>query len=201
MSRSAVVMWLLAVFCFDSKAAKTSESINVIAGQNVMLPCPCSEDTERVVWQIGEEIVVNQCCENHPQDQFYVNRTQVFLLSAKGNCSLLLRNVALKDATEFTCYTFDSESFQDMQKVTLNVEEPYINSQSHTSSHIVLPTPGTRNEPHTGFSVGVPITLILVILFGLIVALFIRKHRQRQPRMMEIEKPHLRLPIVDHTPV
>lgn len=97
--------------------------MSVSAGQDVMLPCPCSEDTNKLVWQIGEEIVVNHCCKmKDPVHESYVNRTQVFLSRTKGNCSLLLYGVVMKDEKTFTCYIFDGEKLQSMHKVGLKVE-------------------------------------------------------------------------------
>ncbi|MCJ8732508.1 hypothetical protein PDJAM_G00212100 [Pangasius djambal] len=184
MSRFAVVAWFLAVSCMDSRAAEPIQNMIVSVGQNVILPCPCSEDTNKLVWQIGEEIVVNHCCEaEDPPHESYVNRTQVFLSFTKGNCSLLLRDVSLNDVRTFTCYIFNGEeSLEHMHEVGLKVEE-------------------NDRESHTGFSVGVPLSLILVILAGLIVALLIRKHRQRRPRMVVIQDPQAKLPIMNHNPV
>ncbi|GAA6077053.1 uncharacterized protein si:dkey-192g7.3, partial [Tachysurus ichikawai] len=172
----AILVWLLAVSCMDSRATEPNQILSVSVGQSVTLPCPCSEDTNKLVWQIGEEIVVNHCCtDDDPLHESYVYRTQLFLLNTKGNCSLLLRNASLNDQKRFTCYVFEGkDNLQNKYEVELNV-----------------------NEPHTGFKVGVPLSLILVLLTVLIVALFIR--RQRRPRMVVIQDPHAKL--LDHTPV
>lgn len=85
-----------------------------------MLPCPCSEDTNQLVWQIGEEIVVNHCCGfNHPLHETYSNRTEVFLLKMKGNCSLLLHDVSFDDKKTFTCYVFGKHNFMNRHNVGL----------------------------------------------------------------------------------
>lgn len=97
--------------------------MNVSVGQDVMLPCPCSEDTDNLVWQIGEEIVVNHCCKTKdPLHESYVNRTQVFMSSTKGNCSLLLHNVSLDDKKNFTCYIFNERQELTVHTVGLKVE-------------------------------------------------------------------------------
>ncbi|KAF4086895.1 hypothetical protein AMELA_G00089480 [Ameiurus melas] len=67
MSRSTIVVWLLAVSYMDSRAAEPIQNMSVSTGENVILPCPCSEDTMKLVWQIGEEIVVNHCSDSHIQ--------------------------------------------------------------------------------------------------------------------------------------
>ncbi|KAB5577023.1 hypothetical protein PHYPO_G00205220 [Pangasianodon hypophthalmus] len=203
MSRFAIVVWFLAVSCMDSRAAEPIQYMSVSVGQNVILPCPCSKDTNKLVWQIGEEIVVNHCCEEEdPPHESYVNRTQVFLSFTKGNCSLLLRDVSLNDERIFTCYIFNGEeSLDHMHEVGLKVEVFTAVDQGQTSSFNDPSTTKNDSEPHTGFSVGVPLSLILVILAGLIVALIIRKHQQRRPRMVVIQDPQAKLPIMIHTPV
>lgn len=109
--------------------------MDVFVGQTVMLPCPCSEDTNKLVWQIGEEIVVNHCCEEkYPPHKSYVNRTQIFLSSTKGNCSLRLHVVSKDDKKMFTCYFFNEKQSLNIYKVELKVkglEEGKIFSLEH----------------------------------------------------------------------
>ncbi|KAK2850120.1 hypothetical protein Q7C36_008903 [Tachysurus vachellii] len=194
MSRFAILVWLLAVSCMDSRATEPNQILNVSVGQSVTLPCPCSEDTNKLVWQIGEEIVVNHCCtDDHPLHESYVYRTQLFLFNTKGNCSLLLRNVSLTDEKRFTCYVFEGkDNFQHRYEVELKVKDAVLTT-NYAVPQNYLPT----SKPHTGFKVGVPLLLILVILTILIVALLIR--RQRRPRMVVIQDPQAKL--LDHTPV
>ncbi|TSL16070.1 hypothetical protein Baya_5878 [Bagarius yarrelli] len=147
-----------------SRAGDSIENLSVSVGESVLLPCNCSEDTEKLVWQIGEDIVVNHCCEyKDPLHEYYVNRTQVFLRNTKKNCSLHLRDVSLNDSRKFTCWKFDAKGdLQEIHEVGLNV-----------------------TEPHIRFAVGVPVSLLLLILTGLVVVLLIRKHQHPGPRMMQ----------------
>lgn len=203
MTRSAIVVWLLAVSYMNSRAAEQIQNMSVFTGENVILPCPCSEDTKNLVWQIGEEIVVNHCCkEKDPLHESYVNRTQVFLSFSKGNCSLLLRDVSNNDQRIFTCYVLDQEKrLKHMHKVRLIVEVAKESNRSTINDPST--TTESHDEPHRGFSVGVlfSLVMILVILAGLIVVLLIRKHQQRRPRMEVKQDPQAKLPIMDHTPV
>lgn len=97
--------------------------MTAFVGQDVMLPCPCSEDANKLVWQIGEEKVVNHCCnETHPIHEFYEKRSEVFLSTTKGNCSLLLRDVSLEDTKTFTCFIFNGGKFLSEHEVGLKVE-------------------------------------------------------------------------------
>lgn len=201
MSRSTIVVWLLAVSYMDSRAAEPIQNMSVSTGENVILPCPCSEDTMKLVWQIGEEIVVNHCCkEKDPLHESYVNRTQVFLSFSKGNCSLLLRDVSMNDMRTFTCYIFIQETkIINMHSVGLIVQ---VGKESNTST-ISGPSPTNSHiQTHRGFSVGVPLSLvmILVILVGVIVVLHIRKHQERRPRMEVNQDPQAKLPIMDDIP-
>ncbi|XP_027020458.1 uncharacterized protein si:dkey-192g7.3 [Tachysurus fulvidraco] len=194
MSRFAILVWLLAVSCMDSRATEPNQILNVSVGQSVILPCPCSEDTNKLVWQIGEEIVVNHCCtDDDPLHKSYVYRTQLFLLNTKGNCSLFLRNASRNDEKIFTCYVFEGkDTLQHSYEVELNVMDADL-----TPKPAIIYSGPSTSEPHTGFKVGVPLSVILVILTVLIVALLIR--RQRRPRMVVIQDPQAKL--LDHTPV
>ncbi|XP_060785752.1 uncharacterized protein si:dkey-192g7.3 isoform X2 [Neoarius graeffei] len=184
MSRTAIVVWLLAVSCTDRIATKTIQNISVSLGQDVMLPCPCSEDTKKLIWQIGEEIVVNHCCQmKDPVNKSYVNRTKVFLSFTKGNCSLLLHHAIMTDMQTFTCYILDGEKNLQWHKVELKFKDV---NQTEPYPLTSLPTQGS----YTGFSVGVPLSLMLVLLGGLIVALVLmRKHKQRRLRMVVVQDP------------
>ncbi|XP_058248659.1 uncharacterized protein si:dkey-192g7.3 isoform X2 [Hemibagrus wyckioides] len=162
-----------------------------------MLPCPCSEDTNKLVWQIGEETVVNHCCvDDHPPHGTYGERTQVFLLNTKGNCSLLLHDVSLIDQETFTCYVFEGKhNVMKRHNVGLKVEEAVS----------IIHDPSPRNgqptqQPHTAYVVGVPLSLVLVIPTVLIVVLLIRKRRQRRPIKGVIFGPQA-LAEMNHTPV
>lgn len=201
MLRSAVLVWLSAVSCLDSRAAEPIPILRVSVGESVMLPCPCFEDTKKLVWQIGEEIVVNHCCENkHPLHESYVNRTQVFLWNKNKNCSLLLRDVSLNDSRNFTCYVFDGkENLQQVHVVGLNVTDAVFTTANLNRTG--TPNNQPASTPHTGFAVGVPMSLILLILTGLIVVLLIRKHRHRGPRMVVIQDPQAKLAIMNHSTV
>ncbi|KAF5896369.1 sodium channel subunit beta-2-like, partial [Clarias magur] len=169
---TAIVMWILAVSHMDSGTAESMKNMTVSVGKSVMLPCPCSLDTKRLVWQIGEEIVVNHCCEaNDPINESYQTRTQVFMAFTKGNCSLLLHNVSLNDSKKFTCYIFENMNTLKWHEVQLTVED----AENHT-----LPSPLSHSIK--SFSVGIPLSL-MVLLAVLVVTLLIRRQRQKRPKM------------------
>ncbi|KAK3569351.1 hypothetical protein QTP86_026803 [Hemibagrus guttatus] len=183
----------------DSRAAEPIQTLSVNVGERVMLPCPCAEDTKQFAWQIGEEMVVNHCCvDKYPLNKTYGKRTQVFLLNTKGNCSLLLHDVSLNDQKTFTCHVFEGEHtgntyIKESHNVVLKVEDiTKENDQSPQNGQYT-------QDPSTGFAVGVPLSLILVILTVVIVALLIRK-RQRRSKMGVIYSPQA-MAEMNHTPV
>ncbi|KAM9486277.1 uncharacterized protein Hap1MRO34_006370 [Clarias gariepinus] len=189
MSRTAIVVWILAMSHMDSVAAESIKNMTASVGQSVMLPCPCSEDTESLVWQIGEEIVVNHCCElNDTINESYRTRTQVFMSFTKGNCSLLLRDVSLNDSKTFTCYIFKHTNILKDLHVQLTVKD-------------AIPNPSPLSHSTTSFSVGVPLSLIVVLLAVLVVTLLIRRQRQKRPKMVVIRDPQSKLPMMDVTHV
>lgn len=110
-------------------AGGTATHINATVGENVLLPCDCSETTYRVVWQDGL-IVVNyfsSAGRKYNINDSYKTRSLLFLSSEKGNCTLLLLQVSFADQRNLTCYTFDNNGFQQTEVSLIITERKQLN--------------------------------------------------------------------------
>ncbi|XP_036445582.1 uncharacterized protein si:dkey-192g7.3 [Colossoma macropomum] len=195
LSRTANLMCVLVMLAVDSTAAELK--MTALAGENVLLPCPCSKATDQVTWQIDESIVVNHYSalvkDNRPPADSFKDRSRLFMPNQKGNCSLLLFRVSSEDQKIFTCYTFVADEDMNKLNINLTVTEPKTRSNPSTD-----PPAGESKKPHAGFLVGV--LLLLAVVSGVIGALLLRKQRQKIQRTVFMD-PQAGLPIVELSPV
>ncbi|KAL7881593.1 hypothetical protein AOLI_G00084410 [Acnodon oligacanthus] len=184
------VLVMLAVGCTAAELEMTA-----FVGQNVLLPCPCSERTVQVTWQIKSTVVNHyNAGDNTPQEDSFKEKSRLFLPNQKGNCSLLLLQVSSEDQKIFTCYTFN-EDVMNTQNINLTVRgspKTLINSSTDSS-----PARET-NKLHAGLLVGILLTIAVVS--GVTGFLLLRKRRQRIQRMVFMD-PQAGLPMVEPSPV
>ncbi|XP_059418229.1 uncharacterized protein LOC132153071 isoform X2 [Carassius carassius] len=161
-------------------------NVTGFVGQNVLLPCNCSNDPEALIWQRDQRIV-----NVHPYekiiDDAYVDRTQLFLNKEKRNCSLLLINVSSEDTGLYTSHALvrvgDTWS-RTTSKVYLTVSEMNIGPEPERHS---------RDSSVTAVSVSVPILVIVLILAAslLLTLLIRRRHRTNKDTDLQVESPML----------
>ncbi|XP_026073529.1 uncharacterized protein LOC113053078 [Carassius auratus] len=77
-------------------------------GQDVLLPCNCSNDLDELIWKKDQRVVNVHPHNKSIIDESYINRTQLFLNKQKRNCSLLLLNFSSADAGLYTCHALVS---------------------------------------------------------------------------------------------
>ncbi|XP_037394963.1 uncharacterized protein si:dkey-192g7.3 isoform X1 [Pygocentrus nattereri] len=194
LSRTVNLMCILVMLTVGCTAADIE--MTAFIGENVLLPCPCSETTDQVTWQInGKPIVVNHynAEDNTPRDDSFTNKSRLFLPYQKGNCSLLLFQVSSEDQKIFTCYTFN-ESHMNTQNINLTVIAELPERDPSTDP---LPI-GETKKLHAGLLVGILLTLAVVS--GVLGFLLLRKQRQRTQRMGFMD-PQAGLPMVKPSPV
>ncbi|XP_035378835.1 uncharacterized protein si:dkey-192g7.3 isoform X2 [Electrophorus electricus] len=195
----------------DTTVMGIDQEVSVFAGDNALLPCKCSEKMMRLVWQIGENKVVNLYNTTGSLHDSYKDRTQLFLPNKKGNCSLLLQRVSSSDQEKFMCYTFDlNDDMLDICNIRLNVQAAAQTTPGHstnpfTSMDLRI---ASKAEGYAGVSIGVPFSLVaLLLLAGVVIALLIRCHRQRPKTMVVVMSQagnvtsQAGLPIMSHTAV
>ncbi|XP_051567104.1 uncharacterized protein LOC127448524 [Myxocyprinus asiaticus] len=147
------------------------------AGHDVLLPCPCSDEHNKLLWQ-KDEIVVNI----YPQDeidkdsidQSYKDRTWLFQNKEKRNCSLLLLDLSVTDSGVYTCYPLVSvgEGIWTKKLFSVNLTVSDHNKTEHSEQ--ARDQNGTK--PDTNVSVGVLILIVMLILaVGLLLTLLIRR--------------------------
>lgn len=73
-------------------------------GEDVLLPCNCSEDLKQLAWQRDLRMVTVYPEDKSNIDPSYMGRTQLFLKNEKKNCSLLLLNFSMEDEGVYTCF-------------------------------------------------------------------------------------------------
>ncbi|KAL6484924.1 hypothetical protein MHYP_G00069690 [Metynnis hypsauchen] len=195
LSRTVNLMCVLVMLAVGCTAAELE--MTAFVGENVLLPCPCSEATDQVTWQIKDKsIVVNHynAGDNTPQDDSFKDKSRLFMPSQKGNCSLLLFRVSSEDQKIFTCYTFN-EDVMNTQNINLTVIE-LPETQSNPSTDF-SPARETK-KLHAGLLVGILLTLAVVS--GVIGFLLLRKRRQKRQIMVFVD-PQAELPMVEPSPV
>lgn len=90
-------------------------------GQNVLLPCDCS-NVSRLVWQKGKTVVSAYPQDKaSPIDQDYVDRNKHFLEKEKTNCSLMILNISSADAGVYTCHALVNVADKLWARRSLNV--------------------------------------------------------------------------------
>ncbi|XP_076857662.1 uncharacterized protein LOC143511868 [Brachyhypopomus gauderio] len=199
MSRTVVSVCFLALILRDSTAMGISKIVNVSAGDDVFLPCRCSEKFTSVVWQIGEHTLVKFYNTTGSPSTLYKDRSQLFVPNKERNCSLLLKSVSLSDNTTFTCYVLGPGEKMMKHDVRLNVQAAAQTTPDYLTNTTDTPV-NSKHRDDAGISFGVPFSLIALLLAGVIIILLIRCHRQR-PRTMVVVDAESGQSILSHTSV
>ncbi|XP_051565404.1 uncharacterized protein si:dkey-192g7.3 [Myxocyprinus asiaticus] len=154
----------------------TVDSIETrFVGQDVHLPCPCSDEHTKLVWQNDDRVVSLYSQKESDKDyidQSYRDRAQLFQNKEKRNCTLQLLNLSVTDAGLYICYALvsvgkGSSKMEQLSRVNLTVSD-YKKTKNLEHDQTA--------ERDTAFSVGVPILIVVLILaVGLLLTLLIRR--------------------------
>ncbi|KAI4901349.1 hypothetical protein NFI96_033821 [Prochilodus magdalenae] len=200
LSRAVIMMCFLAMLPVGN-TTEISET-TALVGQNVSLPCPCSEKVEKVVWQIkkGKDhyLIVNHYNANKqditpPHDSF---KDRSHVSPKNGQCSLLLYNVSPQDQEIFTCYTFTTGEMPDTHSVNLTIIEspkPQVNPS-------MKPSPSRAESAH-GLIAGIFSSVALLVGVVIIGVILFIKYRQRRPKTEAFMDPQAGLSMMSHSPV
>lgn len=185
--KTLALLTLLLIMNGSAVGQMLKSNVTGFVGQDVLLPCNCSNDPKELVWQTDLRVVNFHSHEISKIDDAYVDRTQLFLNKEKRNCSLLLIKVSSEDAGLYTCYALfrvgDAWSSKT-SKVYLTVSEMNIDPETKGL---------TGDSSVTAVSVSVPILAIVLILAAslLLTLLIRRRHRTNTDTDLQVESPML----------
>lgn len=168
-----MILILLTLLLFTSGSVVELKSGFI--GEDVLLPCICSNDPDELIWQNGNVIVNGYSKDEIIIDAFYKDRTQLFLNNEKGNCSLLLLNITLKDEGVYTCHLIVSVSPRVSKTTKLKVN---LTVSEKASTHDYRNEP-SREESATAVSISVPILVVAGLLAIVLLVLLLRRRHRR----------------------
>lgn len=168
-----MILILLTLLPFTS--GSVIEQKSGFIGEDVLLPCNCSEDLKQLAWQRDLRMVTVYPEDKSNIDPSYMGRTQLFLKNEKKNCSLLLLNFSMEDEGVYTCFRIISVAtgVSTMSPFKVNLTAVF---EKENKKDIQI---GNNNESDKAVSISVPILVVAAIPAAVLLVLLLRKRHRR----------------------